>query len=258
MGQVTYERPPLIEVTFGLHFAPLAGFRAAHFGAFWSKLRPAFTEVLDKAIVGNVTDQRVPEEWFPLPRVWFVHRNQEHLLQLQPNRFYFNWKRPGPDSPYPRFAALQPIFQEYVTKLGAFVTEESLGPLQIKGFELQYSNHIFQGEGWNTLADIGKVFPDLAWRSIRRPQGDAKGFAWQGTFENPFGNLVADIKHGLTKGSPPRQLLIFELRAVKTGDAMALNELDGWLHDANSLIVSAFEDLTNPKIQKEVWKRVSA
>jgi uncharacterized protein (TIGR04255 family) len=256
MGQITYERPPLAEVTFGIRFERLVGLRTAHFGAFWSRLRPDFQETHDKTIVG-IPDVASMGEWFPLPRVWFVHRNQEHLLQLQSDRFFFNWRRVNDGTPYPRFTTLEPLFQEYLKKFGAFVVGESIGPLNVNGFDLVYTNHIFKGEGWTTLSDVGKLLPDFTWRQRQRPQGETKGFAWHAAFAHSGTQIEADIKFGATKDSPSRELLVLEIQASKVGTSLALDGLHKWLCAANELIVSVFEDLTDEKIQREVWKRVS-
>jgi uncharacterized protein (TIGR04255 family) len=257
MGKITYERPPLIEVSFGLHFSPLVGFRAAHYGIFWSRLRPDFTETLDKPVVGQIAIGASAEEWFPLPRVWFVHKEQEQLLQLQPNRFYFNWRRALSGGAYPRFEALEPAFHSYVNKLGQFVASEALGSLEVTGFELAYVNHIFKGEGWDTIGDVGKVFPDLGWRSRSDASSQPKGLAWHAVFEQTDMRLDVDVKTGTTTGSPSRQVLIFELRATRMSSA-SLSELSEWLTRANSQIVSKFEDLTDRRMQIEVWKRAGS
>lgn len=257
MGKITYERPPLTEVSFGLHFSPLVGFRAAHYGMFWSRLRPDFTETVDKPLVGQIAVGGPSEEWFPLPRVWFVHKALEHLIQLQPNRFYFNWRRSPSEGVYPRFESLEPTFHSYVSKLGQFVAAEGLGSLDINGFELAYVNHIFRGEGWDTIRDIGKVFPDLSWRARSDSNKEPKGLAWHVVFEHSDMRLDIDVKSGTTTGSPARQVLIFELKATRT-ESVSLSDLTTWLAKANSEIVSAFEDLTDKRMQLEVWKRAGS
>src|SRR5688572_27869760 len=94
MGKTTFERPPLVEVSFGVMFAPLTAMRTAHFGAFWSRVREEFDQTDDKpAVMTDVQEASVTQvgDWFPLPRVWYVQKDGGAILQLQPNRFYFNW-----------------------------------------------------------------------------------------------------------------------------------------------------------------------
>lgn len=256
--KTTYERPPLREVSFGMSFAALQGFRAAHYGVFWSRLGREFTETFDKPVVGDVrATLSSSEEWFPLPRVWYVHRDKAQLVQLQPNRFYFNWRKVTPQTPYPRFEMLEPLFQDHVSKLGTFVAEQGLGDLQIEGVELTYTNHIFQGEAWTDVQDIAKVFPDLGWRPREKPMGRAAGFAWTAVFDSAHGKLNVTINHGTVPEDPSKQLFVLELRATHSRTGLTIAEMRTWLRAANELIVGAFEDLTSARLQKEVWKRVS-
>lgn len=256
-AHATFERPPLAEVSFGLAFAPLAGFRTADYGLFWSRLGAEFNETLDKPVIGDVASL-AQDEWFPLPRVWFVHRNTEHLIQLQPNRFYFNWRLSAAKNPYPRFEVLKPLFESYLTKFGSFVAERGLGEIKASGFELSYVNHIPQGSGWNSIGDIGDVFPDVVWRKHERPEGIVDAFAWSAKFDGPAGVLNVGLKQGATKADPKQTLFIFELRVTRTSEQLELAQLSDWLDQANIVIVKAFEDLTSERMQQEVWKRVGS
>src|ERR1700760_930942 len=113
MGKTTFERQPIAEVSFGVAFLPLKELRTSHFGLFWSRLQSEFPQTVDAVPIGDFGGDMggmvsVPG-WFPLPRVQFIHRNREQLVQLQPNRFYFNWRRLQPITAYPRFASLEPM-----------------------------------------------------------------------------------------------------------------------------------------------------
>jgi uncharacterized protein (TIGR04255 family) len=257
MGKITFERPPLVEVSFGLSFAPLRDFRTSHFGAFWTKLRPDFVETADKPIVAETPGAlALGSEWFPLPRVWYVHKNKEQLLQLQTDRFYFNWRKSSDGSLYPRFDSLEPVFLQHLSKLSTFVRDESLGALDISKCELTYTNHIFQGEGWSDLADAGALFPGMLCQKSPPRIGMPKGVAWQGHFEQEHMRLRADIKHGYTNDDPKRELFVFELRATSRRKVGAIDTVREAFSAANETIVNAFVDLTSATVQKEQWKRV--
>jgi uncharacterized protein (TIGR04255 family) len=256
MGNVTFERPPLNEVSFGLFFAPIADLRTSHYGAFWSRLRPDFNETADKPIVGNPAGFQFVE-WFPLPRVWFVHKDKEQLLQLQPNRFYFNWRRALTTTPYPRFERLEPLFCGHLETFKAFLREEALGTPEITGVELVYVNHIYKGEGWGEISEVGEVFPDLSWRTRATKVMDEKGFAWHGSFRTPTVRLEADIKSASTKeGEQKREMFLFELRALSRKVPQTPDAIREWFQAANATIVAAFRDLTSERMQKEIWRRV--
>jgi uncharacterized protein (TIGR04255 family) len=261
MGNISYERPPLVEVSFGVRFAPLAGLRSAHYGQYWQRLRPDFVNTFDKPPVGIPSAPSAAfgqAEWFPLPRVWFEHRDQEQLIQLQPDGFFFNWRRLKPQTEYPRFSKLEPMFQKQLSKFLAFLSEESLGLLIVQGYELTYVNHIYEGEGWSSVTDIGSVFPDLGWRVLDRPQGQPQGVAWHSNFECRNVKLDADVKFGKARGEGERKLFAFELKATGVAAGSSLDNLSPWLIEANSVIVAAFGNLTSGNLQWELWKRVGS
>jgi len=257
MGNVTFERPPLNEVSFGLFFAPLADLRTSHFGSFWARLRPDFDQTADKPPVGGAEGLQMVggAEWFPLPRVWFVHKDKEQLIQLQPNRFYFNWRRVKPATAYPRFDSLQPLFCKYLDAFTAFLQAESLGVPDITGAELIYVNHIPVGEGWSELNEIGGVFPDLAWRRRTSKAIEVKGFAWHGSLQTSDARLEVDIKTAQS-ADDGKQLFLFELRALSRNKPGSTDGVRKWFDTANGTIVSAFQDLTSEHMQKEIWRRV--
>lgn len=256
MGTISFDQPPLIEVSFGVKFEPLAAFRAAHFGLLWAKLRPDFDEVADKGVVataGAVPDVQGNSEWFPLPRVWYVHRDKQQLLQLQVDRFYMNWRRVQTATPYPRFTTLAPLFRRYYDKFSALLNEEGLGALNVEHTELTYVNQIDEGECWRGVQEIGKVFPDLAWRNHARPQGEPEGFAWTSKFASEFVELNASIKTQSVSGGLRR--FILELRATSRNKPASLDDFLAWYPIANEIIVSTFVDLTSKALQTNVWKR---
>jgi uncharacterized protein (TIGR04255 family) len=109
MGKTTFEQPPLVEVSFGLFYKQPENFRAAHYGAFWSKIKPEFVGVEDRVAVGDIQARLLTRvDAFPLPRVWFEHKDHYLLIQLQPDRFYLNWRKLH-DGEYPRYESLLPI-----------------------------------------------------------------------------------------------------------------------------------------------------
>lgn len=255
MGTITFEHPPLTEVSFGFKFEPLAAFRASHFGLFWSRLRPDFNEAVDKAVIAS--EGAVPavpgSEWFPLPRVWYVHKEKEQLLQLQIDRFYLNWRRTQPSTEYPRFTTLEPLFHKYLTEFQNFLSEEGLGAPNVQVAELTYVNQIEEGACWQGMHQIGRVFPDLTWRDRASQHGGPEGFAWSGKFLAEDVELNANIKTQTPPDAPRRFLL--ELRATSRKKVASSNSLLAWYPIANETIVSAFVDLTSPELQANVWKR---
>ena len=101
-----YENPPLAEVVFGLQFSDLTTFSAPYIGDLWTALgRKNFTSTseqypilkLDKT--GMINSLLLPQD---LKRYWFIHKDEESLVQFQRDRFIYNWRK-KPKSEYPHY-----------------------------------------------------------------------------------------------------------------------------------------------------------
>ena len=48
-----------------------------------------------------------------LPRIWFIHKNDSEILQVQRDRFTFNWRKTEPDQGYPGFSSICDEFEGF-------------------------------------------------------------------------------------------------------------------------------------------------
>jgi len=69
------------------------------------------------------------------------------LIQLQNNRFFYNWRKMHADEPYPRYGSVVKKFKANLELFQRFLEEEKLGPFSPTECELTYINHILKGEG---------------------------------------------------------------------------------------------------------------
>lgn len=251
--KLAFRTPPLVEVSFGLFFEQVAGMSSAHFGRFWSTIAGTFPETQDQLMVG--LPKGVAGNLFPLPRVWFVHKDRALLIQLQTDRFYLNWRR-IPGGEYPRFGQMLPLFSDYVNRWRKFVDESGIGPLHINKCELTYVNHIFEGEGWSGVSQISNVLsPSL----VVPPQGrlpDPVGLAWQSTYQIGDCDVVAEVKTATLVEDQQKKLLQLELKAQSKSKIDALLECEKWLAGANLVLEDVFLAMTTKTAQEDNWHRV--
>jgi uncharacterized protein (TIGR04255 family) len=256
MSEVTFERPPLVEVSFAVMFQRLTAFTTAHFGLFWHERKSEFPETADKAPLGILPADIVPREWFPPARVWFVHRDKQLLMQLQVDRLLLNWRRVTPDIAYPRFERLLPTFMEQVTKFGRFVEDQGLGQLQPMACELSYVNHVIADDKWSGLNALGKVFVDVDWKpATHRPQKPI-GVAWQATWPAGPVNIRADVKTAQTPEA--KEMAVIEVKAEASAPVTSLDAVAHWFQQANPAAVDAFLEMTTLWAQDELWHRQKA
>jgi uncharacterized protein (TIGR04255 family) len=251
-----FKNPPVGEVSFGLGFSPLPGFKVAHFGAFWDLIRKDYPECEDKAPLFDASSPpAVIPDWFPFPRVWYVHRERNFLVQLQPNKIWLNWRRLNEAEAYPRFEKLFPIFADLVGLFTKFAEGNNLGQLMTTGADLSYVNHIPSAGSPSPYTDAAEFVQDL--RSAQRrylPSPD--GIAFRTEFTIGDDKLSVDLKSGRERVEPQRPIFILEIRAWASLKPERDTEPLKWFTHANELIVNAFCDVTTVKAQREHWQRI--
>lgn len=261
---ISYEKPPVNEVVCSVLFDPIKALLTPHIGLLWQRFQPDYPFCDDVAPVApnvEVFNNHVIETMLqlsdipPLPRVWFISSDETKVVQIQRDRLIHNWRKICPDSEYPTYDSLIKAFQGHFKSFNVFLQEAELGTIQIRQYELSYVNQISQGEGWETLEDIGKIFPDFKWQnSLERFLPKPQYIHWHTTFDLPdeFGRLHISIRNGLADNHPT---LVFELSVRGIGKYRSLDLMQNWFDVAHECTVKAFVDLTDHKMQENIWKR---
>lgn len=249
----SFEAPPINEVVIGVRFRPIDEMLLTHFGLFWASLRNDFGESEEAIPMGTPEGVAVSKAGqLPLPRTWLINNDKQYLIQLQSNIFYFNWRKQSESQNYPRYSKIKPMFYDYIGLFIKFLYKENITVPKIFNGELTYVNIIPQ-ENNNYFSG---VFPDLSWRSGgSRLMPPPSGFSWNSThvFDDRI-ELTTKIQTA-KRVSDESTVLRFEISARETGSGSSLETSEEWFDRAHNAIVSSFVDLTNPRIQQELWKR---
>jgi uncharacterized protein (TIGR04255 family) len=259
--RVRFERPPVVEVVCGVLFGTLPALRTAHVGLFWNLLRTDFPDV-DEAppLVPIVEGQEAPllEAMgavieAPLPRTWFRSVDGHALIQLQRDRFLYNWKRDSPlDGSYPSYDFVIAEFERRWDQFVGFVGQERLGELVPRQFELVYVNIVPRDiipPGDPVLVDHG--------RSTQSPRflPEPESFSWRTSYALPGGqgrfHVAATSVRQQTTGEPAIRA---ELTARGINDAPK-EKMRDWFDLAHEWIVNGFVDVTTRTMQESAWRR---
>jgi len=255
-GLPAFKNPPVIEVACGIVFEAIEGFKAHHLGLFWEKVQDEFPECEHALRLGlNPAIERLDLANY-LPRIWYINEEQNRLIQLQDDRFFFNWRRMKEHEAYPRYSTIIEDFKKTFGVFQDFLKERGLGSVDPKACELTYINHIPKGEGWESLSDINEVFRDFAWDSTgKRFLPEPQQIGGQIIFQLPDGkgSLNLRLEH-MKRKSDLCPLLILHNSARGLGGNKFMEDVWEWFEVAHEWIVQGFADLTSPKIQKEVWQ----
>ena len=263
-GLPDYDNPPVIEVVCGILFKDLEKLLAPYVGILWEKFRddyPNVQEVSPLAPIAESFDGTKQTEYEyqispSLPRIWFIHKEKKGIIQIQRDRFLYNWRKVSESDAYPRYPFVMQKFKDSLSFFTQFLEQNNIGNIQPKQYELSYINHIPFGEGFNDLSDINNVFPDFIWKNNReRFLPSPEGINWRTSFLLPDkqGRLHVVIRDAVRK-SDGRPIFILEL-TVRGGADIPYNEMTKWFDMAREWIVRGFSDLTQEKFQKEIWRR---
>ena len=161
--------PPISEVICGFMFEPHDGLDALEFGVYWESRRGEFPKrelhppLFDGGGVFQVGASAV--------RAWLISEADDFLIQLQPDRFYVNWRAREAD--YPRFGdhdgqvGLKTRALAELRRFSDFAHARTGRRLVLKRVELAKIDVFQRGLHWSTLEDLGailqvaRVFEDI-------------------------------------------------------------------------------------------------
>ncbi|MBV7524789.1 TIGR04255 family protein [Pseudomonas sp. PDM29] len=251
----SFRNPPINEVVCGCQFEQLKSFKVTHFGDLWARLKKDFPNVEHALPIANA-DGFVPEDQetnLPFIRSWFINNTDSRLIQFQPDRFYYNWRKRERELTYPRYEEVFSCFEKYYKVFGDFISENKLGVLTPTVWELTYTNHIALDVAPHRR---GGFFKELYWNSDSdRFLPNPSNPVWAATFDMPnaAGTLLVKLGSGKVKGEE-NKVQILELAArgpVIDRSEAAMNE---WFGLAREWIVRGFTDLTS-KDAHALWGR---
>ncbi|KPJ58593.1 MAG: hypothetical protein AMJ42_02985 [Deltaproteobacteria bacterium DG_8] len=261
---VNYQNPPVIEVVCGILFKPIVDLLAPHLGLLWERFRSQYPNSREVPPLAPIIERFDGERQVkfeltdvpPLPRIWFIHSNGNGIIQVQRDRFLHNWRKVRPDDEYPRYHKVIKMFRNHFSVFESFLQEynfDKIAPLQ---YEMTYINHIPQGQGWETISEIGELFPDFTFRSDqKRFLSQPEEVNWRTSFVLPdqAGRLHATIRQAIEKKSN-RPILLLELTVRGIGSDRSPEGMWKWFDLAREWIVYGFADLTGEEVQKKIWK----
>lgn len=160
-----FANPPLIERAISVVFNSLPQFSLGDYGLFWSEIIAEFpnSESLDPVAVeverfGPPEPLQIGIQILPsgsLPRAAFRNAAMGELVQVQPDRFSFNWIKTGDDHKYPHSEATLDRFFKLFEIFSSYVNKKRLGEILIIQCELTNVNII-------PVSDVGQSFADIA------------------------------------------------------------------------------------------------
>ncbi|MBW4519302.1 MAG: TIGR04255 family protein [Scytolyngbya sp. HA4215-MV1] len=244
MALARFTKSPLTEVVCGVEFSA-PEFSAVHFGLYWQQIQKRFPlPPLDRPPLGEIPLVPLPS----LRRVWFESADKRQLLQLQSNRFLYNWRRQSEIEEYPHFEEIYPRFEQEWQSFQNWWLELSGLPLQPTHYELTYLNQIDATFGWHDPGDTHKFFTFA-------------GKAWNGFLDKPKicnsdlefalpdnqGTLAVSLNQKI-KIEDNSLVIFFELTSRSLNADLVLKD---WFDTAHNYTVHAFLELIHESAKQE-------
>jgi uncharacterized protein (TIGR04255 family) len=262
----SYVDPPVSEVVIGVQFAPIEELLAPHVGRYWNTVRDVLQRAEEHAPVGHIVEQfreeRSPEIRLealtkpPLPRSWFLDLAGSRLVQLQRDRFLYNWRRTSASGVYPRYPTIKQAFFGFWAGFLAFLQQENLPLPTVDQCELTYVNHIRHDQAWKSMEDLGSVFSCIAWSPRGTFLPTPEGVRWDMRFLLPEnqGRLYAEAVPARLV-SENVSIIRFSLtaRGMPHG-APDDRSLSAWYDLAHEWIVRGFSELVSVETDA-LWRR---
>jgi uncharacterized protein (TIGR04255 family) len=243
----------------GVYFeTPLADFRIPHTGLYWHRVRSEFPLAQHAGPVAPGSELRWVDEitGLPMPRIWLLSNDKTHVIQLQGDCFFFNWRKQDAAAQYPRYRTIIAGFEKHRDIFLDFLRETGFAEPKPMLCELTYVNHIPHGAGWKKIDDLGSIFKDFRWSKEKEIFPTPRSLSWSCSIDLPdnCGTLTARMSQ-VTRVGDPVQSLRLDLSCKGVGKAKTMRDTRPWFELAHEWIVRGFADITTPEAQKRLWER---
>jgi uncharacterized protein (TIGR04255 family) len=264
---VTFGRPPVNEVYLAVQFGGEVSDEVFALGDFWPRIReefphferqPALPRVEEKFEVPPVSSGTVFPFQFgtgaPPQRYWFVSADSTRLIQVQPDRFLFNWRRVRPDDAYPRFRTLLPEFERLFNTLRESLPEDRRAAATADWCEVGYINHVEAPADHDARAHLPLsgilrfvLEPETeALRPIEDMQLQVRSLIG-GEDNAPLGRIyLSAVPAYRTTDQMPIYVIEMTVRARPAGPAVA--DLLEFFRRGREMVVTTFRDVTTDEM----------
>ena len=264
--KLDFAKPPVEEVVLSVVFEPLYSLFAPYLGEIWREFKQdGFVHLLERPPVPSAVEQfsnpvqgaqlqisNIPD----LARIWFIHEDDNEIIQVQRDRFTFNWRKTEEQQQYLGFSSIFGRFEEFYNRFGLIIKDLQIGSVNPLQYELTYIDQLFQGDGWNTLDDIGQIYAMLVDSQKLNSFWDGADYvSWRTSFP------VADLHGRLHLSISNRVKMPEQKQTLQTEFTMhgfsetAESPMPVWFKAARDRIREKFTSIFTENIQTEIWER---
>lgn len=237
---------------------------SATLNVFWPRIREQHPNLVPQPPLPPIREDfgPAPAVTFQLmgpgvgSRFWFVTQDQAEVVQVQKDRFAFNWRKEpvpgGTVGEYPRYAYLRERFASLLNEFQEAVFERGLTP-RVAWCEIAYINQIpatFDGNH-RRLASILRLVNEVPLPGLPEPEDTAVAERHLLVRDGqPFGrfHINANTAFKIPSNEP---IYVLNLTARGTASGAPDQGVLGFMDYGRNLIVHGFRDMTTDQMHAE-------
>lgn len=241
-----FQNAPIAEVVIGIQFdKPLISYN--NILNFYQTIKTNFVKVKEQQVLSSAienpngqTERRLLQGFNS--RKLFINKDENKLVQIQPDRLLFNWRKTNDTDEYPHFSNVYHEFKNIYEKLSEICSFEN----KDNQLEVAYVDHIIIDEfGKNDFnpSEILSIFNIDKKKTVNSIEQNI-------TFpvKNLLGNINLQIVSA-TRNNDKRK--IFRMESTCRG-ARKNEPMDNWYENAHNELLKLFSNITTEKA-KQVW-----
>ncbi len=217
------EEPPIVEVVCGLILKPIDELDPVSLGEYWLSRRAQYPRREFKLPISaspNAIDFALGPDLGPI-RTWLVSEDDQFIIQVQPERFYLNWRARGSD--YPRFNDWEGgrgVLSRFLVESSAFLdfcARSLKSEPAIVGIELAKIDLLQRYRHWQTSRDLAELVPMLK-ETLEFSTDDEPLVSVRVSSRAEAGRLDLSIESSVRPGMPPASVMKIECRRTTEGE----------------------------------------
>ena len=263
----SFENPPVEETAFSIQFSPLLRLSVPYFGLYWKCIRDEYPnsevqhplnaefEQFESASHRSPVSFQFMTE--PEVRCWYIDKTKNRLIQIQRDRFVYNWRRIVGDETYPRYPNLNGALQKEWLRFLTFLENEEIGLPEINQCEVTYVNQIEFGLGWNGFAELDKVIAPWSGKGSGDflPAPERVRIEAQYRLPEKLGRLHVSVVPAI-RGRDSKELLQINLVARGAPVSSKIEDILDWFDLGREWVVKGFADITADNMHR-IWSRTT-
>ncbi len=245
MANSNENKGPIAELVFGVQFdGPFLSNEQIF--EFYQTVKETYPTVQEDSPLPNIVEKLDgPAETRILqgfsPRKMFFNKTSSKLVQIQRDRFCFNWRKTEKLGEYPFFKS---VFKEFLSNF-SLIPNQTLVPAKVNQLELTYVDHVYVKD-----FDLSDFNPTSIFNMYKFEQA-IKNFDHTLHFPNDKinGTLIFHLKSALTREKAPKKVLVLETTCRGFNKNLTLEK---WFEEAHDILYNFFVAITTSKA-KEKW-----